>query len=338
MEQPSRVTDSAQLHRADSGSLAANGQAQAAPLRMAAGIVSFNTRELLRQCLASLAAQAPAGLLVFDNQSTDGTLEMLRSDYPQVTVLSPDHNLGYGAAANRLVAACSQDYMLLLNSDTRLRPGALGALQAYLDQHPRTAVAGPRLVNADGTLQVSCFPFPSPLFALLRATSLGHLAGRLPGLRQHYLPAWAHDQARPVPWVVGAALAIRRAAFSAVGGFDESFFMYSEEVDLCYRLRASGWRTDFAPVTDVTHLGGASASQQRAAMEEQKYASTAHFYREHYTRWQRWLLNLVVTYEMARNIARDSWRLRRAVRPAQRGRLGADLALWRQILSRQWQW
>src|SRR5207237_6294073 len=144
-----------------------------------------------------------------------------------------------------------------------------------------------------GSLQLSCFPFPSPLFALLRATFLGALIGRLPGLRQHYLPAWQQDQARPVPWVVGAVLAIRRAAFDSVGGFDESFFMYSEEVDLCYRLRAAGWQTDFAPVARVTHLGGASANQQRTAMEEQRYASTAQFYRAQHAGWPRGLVNLI---------------------------------------------
>ena len=312
-------------------------ESAAAVRRIAVAIVSYNTRELLRQCLASLVAQSDE-VIVFDNASTDGTLEMLRANYPQVTLLASDHNVGYGAAANRMLAACWSDYVLLLNSDTLLQPSALRALQTYLDEHPHVAVVGPRLANVDGSVQVSCFPFPLPLFALLRATFLGSLVGRVPGLRDCYLPAWPHNQERAVPWVVGAALAIRRPAFNAVGGFDESFFMYSEEVDLCYRLRAAGWRTVFAPVTSVTHLGGASANQQRISMEEQKYASTAHFYRAHYASWQRGLLNLIVSYEMARNMLRDNWRLRRVAQSAQRQRLIADLALWKRILRRQWEW
>jgi GT2 family glycosyltransferase len=304
---------------------------------MAVAIVSFNTREILRRCLCSLVEPTDE-LFVFDNASTDGTAEMLRADFPQVALLASERNVGYGAAANRMLAACRSEYVLLLNTDTQLEPNTLRSLQTYLDQHPRVAVVGPRLVNTDGSLQVSCFPFPSPLFALLRATFLGALVGAVPGLRQRYLPAWPHDQARAVPWVVGAVLAIRRPAFSAVGGFDESFFMYAEESDLCYRLRAAGWRTDFTPVTSVTHLGGASASQQRTWMEEQKYASTAHFYRAHYAGWQRGLLNLIVTYEMARNIVRDTWRAYRVVQVEQRQRLIADRSLWQRILRRQWQW
>src|SRR5262249_11131009 len=150
-------------------------------------------------------------------------------------------------------------YVLLLNSDTLLAPGALAALAQYLDAHPRAAIAGPRLRNADGSLQPSCHPFLGTMQSFLEKSVVARALARLPVVRDHYLLVnSSHAAPRVVPWVLGAALAIRRSAFDQVGGFDESFFLYAEEVDLCYRLKAAGWEVHFAPVTDVVHVGGAS--------------------------------------------------------------------------------
>src|SRR5206468_637236 len=154
-------------------------------------------------------------------------------------------------------------------------------------QHPRAAIVGPRLVNPDGTLQASCYPFPTPLDTFLENSTYTILLGRLirryvPAVRRLYLRTWPHDCARVVPWMKGAALAIRREAFEAVGGFDESFFMYFEDADLCYRLKAAGWEVHFAPVTTVVHVGGASTMQYRADMSIQLLASTVQFYQRHY--------------------------------------------------------
>lgn len=299
---------------------------------IAVAIVSYNTREHLRACLASICADAPREVIVVDNASSDGSVEMLAASFPQVTLLANRANPGYGAAANQAIAGCASPYVLLLNSDTLLRPGALAALSAYLDRSPRAAIVGPRLLNPDGTLQPSCFPFLTPLNALLRESKLSELVRRVPLLRERYLPTWSHARPRVVPWVLGAALAIRCAAFEAVGGFDESFFMYSEEVDLCYRLRAAGWQVHFAPVTSVVHVGGASTARHRAEMAARVYQSMDHFYRRHYSAWRRRWLRLVVAYLMLRNIARDTVRLRRARQPDERGRLAEDLAVWRRVL------
>jgi N-acetylglucosaminyl-diphospho-decaprenol L-rhamnosyltransferase len=299
-------------------------------------IVSYNTREHLRACLATVLADTPCQVIVVDNASSDGSPEMIASSYPQVVLHSNKHNPGYGAAANQAIANCETNYVVLLNSDTRLQPGGLRALSVYLDRNPRAAIVGPRLVNLDGTLQRSCFPFPTPLNAFLHESALSDMVRRIPVLREHYLHTWSHMRPRVVPWVLGAALAIRREAFEAVGGFDESFFMYSEEVDLCYRLRAADWQVHFAPITSVVHVGGASTDRHRADMAVQLYASMSQFYRHHYSRWQMQQLRLVKTYIMLRNIVRDTARLYQVRGPCERSRLVEDLKIWKRVLLEAW--
>jgi GT2 family glycosyltransferase len=232
------------------------------PTRMAIAVVSFNTRVLLDACLASVAAAGPAETVVVDNGSTDGSIELVRERHADVKLIVCERNRGYGAAANRAIAACGSAHVLLLNSDTVLAADALPALESYLVDHPRAAVVGPRLVYPDGTLQRSTYPNPSVADTLLGETGLHLLTSRVPYLRDRSLRTWRHDVARAVPWVLGAALALRREAFEAVGGFDESFFLYGEEVDLCRRLAVAGYETHFAPVTTVVHVGGASTGQR----------------------------------------------------------------------------
>jgi GT2 family glycosyltransferase len=233
---------------------------------IAVAIVNYNTREHLHACLATVQLEAPSEVVVVDNASSDGSTEMVRADYPWVALHANKTNLGYGAAANQAIASCSAEYVLLLNSDTLLQAGALMALSGYLDLHPHAAIVGPHLVEADGTLQASCYPFPTPLNTFLENSTSAILLGRLirrhiPLLRNFYLRTWPHTSARVVPWLKGAALAIRRTAFDAVGGFDESYFMYFEDADLCYRLNAAGWKVHFVPITTVVHIGGASTSR-----------------------------------------------------------------------------
>lgn len=251
--------------------------------RMDVVVVSFNAREHLRACLASVEPEAEGAVVVVDGSSTDGSAEMVEAEHPLVRLVR-SANLGYGALANRGVAETGAGLVLLLNGDTVLRPGAVRALGAYLDAFPRAGLAGPRLLNPDGSLQPSCFPFLTPLQILLTMTPLNELVGSVPGLRERHLPTSSHDAAGPVPWLKGAALAIRRVAFEDVDGFDESYFMYFEELDLAYRLRAAGWETHFTPAVAVVHHGGASTSQQPGPMAEQLYDSLLRFAARHYSR------------------------------------------------------
>lgn len=299
-------------------------------------VVGFNTRDRLEACLRSVMDEQPSSVVVVDNASSDGSSEAVRRIYPDLTLLANAANVGYGAAANRGVAVCTEPCVLLLNADTQLRPGALAALGAELDGHATAAVVGPRLLNDDGTVQASCFPFPGPLQTTLRTTFLGSIVDRLPRLGERYRYAYSPDAPQRVPWALGAALAIRRDAFTAVGGFDESFFMYSEEVDLCYRLAAAGWETRFTPVAEVVHAGGASTRQRPTEMEVLRYAATRRFYRKHYGRPARSVLRVLISYRMLHNLCRDTARLAFGCEANERAKLSDRLAIWRGVLREAW--
>jgi len=294
-------------------------------------VVNYNTREQLRACLASVAAESPAEVVVVDNGSTDGSIEMVRSEFPAVRLVEDPRNPGYGAASNRGVAACDAPYVLLVNSDTVLRRGTLEALRDYMDRHPRAGLAGPRLVHPDGSPHRSCYAFPSSTFVILEHSPLRRMAGWIPAMRRRYFIDWSPREACAVPWVHGAVLVLRRNAFEEVGGFDPSFLLYYEEVDLAYRLAAAGWETHFAPVAEVIHVGGASTSKAPIAMKERNFRSLIQFAVTHMTptattRLIATLRALVVAklgVELThRAVVRD---------PAKRHELDARVALWRQI-------
>jgi len=299
---------------------------------IAVAIVNYNTRDHLRACLATVQAEVPSEVVVADNASADGSIEMVQAGYPSVLLHANKTNLGYGTAANQAIARCTAKYVLLLNADTLIQPGALQALSSYLDLHPRAAIVGPRLVNLDGTLQASCYAFSTPLSTLLEHSTLGRLVRYVPVLRNKYLGTWPHSHTRVVAWVKGAALAIRREAFEAVGGFDESFFMYFEEADLCYRLNAAGWQVHFAPVTTVKHVGGASTIEVRAEMAEQLFVSTMQFFQRHYSGIR--LTKLIVTMKsiMLARLTIDTVRLHITRDVCKRAKIAADVATWQRAL------
>lgn len=315
---------------------AAGGPGHPAPAteRMAVAVISWNTRELLQRCLATVVAEGPAEVVVVDNGSSDGSVEMVRADFPGVRMKVLPNNPGYGTAGNIAFTLCRAEYVLLLNSDTELRPGTLRALTAHLDRCPRAGIAGPRLLNPDGTLQKSTFPFPSPVVPLVKRRPVADLVAAVPGLRDVFVGSWAHDHTRRVPWVLGAALAIRRAAYDAVGGFDPSYVMYYEEVDLCYRMRQAGWETHFTPATEVTHIGGASTSQRRPAMLAQLGLSAVEFHRRHHRGVIRTVAVGLVRATMRYRLCRDwlAYQVRR--RGAERQVFAENLAVWREVLAR----
>lgn len=312
---------------------------------LSACIVSCNTHNLLRACLDSLAVNPPDAVIVVDNNSSDGTVEMLRRDYPHVTLCLNARNLGYGAAANQAIAMSGTDHVLLLNSDTRVAPDALSRLRDVLDQQADVAIVGPRLCNDDGSLQPSCFHFPTPLEVFLDVANAARVIRRIPRLRDMYLRSWMHAEMREVDWVSGAALAIRRRAFDAVHGFDPAFVFYYEEADLCYRMRQAGWRVCFAPAASVTHIGGGSSKglQGRgrpAELTVQLYAGLAHFYRQHYSPAARLALaGLLEAIAMLRYI-RDRLHLLRLGKSShdtvERDVLQSNLKAWRLMLRGKW--
>jgi N-acetylglucosaminyl-diphospho-decaprenol L-rhamnosyltransferase len=249
-------------------------------------------------------------------------------------VLAPA-NRGYGAAANLGIRRSTTPYALLLNSDTQLARDAVDRLSDYLDAHPRVGIAGPRLRQPGGALEPSCHPALGTLQSVLEKGRLGRAIARVPGVGSRWaLLNWAHDRPRLVPWVTGAALAIRRSAFDELGGFDEDYFMYAEEADLCWRSRQAGWEVHFAPVTDVVHRGGASTAPLRGPMALQKIRSAVRFYRRHYARPRAALLVFGIRSAMLLRWCRDAARLRLSADSGSRTRLAEDLTIWRRALLR----
>ncbi|MGB8643939.1 MAG: glycosyltransferase family 2 protein, partial [Anaerolineae bacterium] len=220
-------------------------------------VVSWNTRELLRNCLASLARSVDlaAETIVVDNGSADGTLEMLAADFPAVRVIANAMNRGFAAANNQGLAAAHGRYFLLLNSDTVVAPDVLSRLCAFMETHPEAGASGPQLHNIDGTLQPSGRAFPTLFQAV---TALLPMPRALRKTLASPVERRDYTQVAMVDELSGAALCLWRTAIEQVGGLDEDFFFLGEDVDLCWRLHAAGWKIYYVPQAVVTHLWGGS--------------------------------------------------------------------------------
>jgi GT2 family glycosyltransferase len=300
---------------------------------MTAVVVSHNTEHDLRACLSALRAAGCEEVVVVDNASSDGSARAVHEELATARLIANDENVGYGVAANQGVAACSTEYVLLLNADAIPRPGALAALARDLDAHPAAALVGPRLDYADGSRQPSCYPFLTPANVLLVMTGLNDALAPVRVLRRLRFET-APDEERSVPWVKGAALALRRRAFEQVGGFDPSFFLYGEELDLCYRLRRAGWDIRFTPAAAIVHHEGTSSERRRAAIERRVYSSLVHFYRRHYSPLRLVALRAALVIIMAARIVRDDRRLRGVDDVAERRELREQIDTWWAVLGR----
>jgi N-acetylglucosaminyl-diphospho-decaprenol L-rhamnosyltransferase len=239
-------------------------------------IVSFNARADLERCLESLHAAPPAvphDIVVVDNASTDGSAAAARR-WPDATVIEAGSNAGFASANNVGIRASSGANLLLLNSDTIVPAGAIDRLLAELDRHPDVAVVGPRLVDAGGRAELSFGRMIGPLNELRqKRRARGSAVDRL--TRQEHYP----------DWVSGACLLVRRADAEAVGGLDERYFMYAEDVDFCAAIRARGRRVLFTPSVEVVHLRGRSAASAPAATRAAYRRSQLAFYEKHHPGW-----------------------------------------------------
>lgn len=228
--------------------------------KVAAVIVSYNVRELLLGCIASLRADGVDDIVVVDNASRDGSADAVRVHEPDATVVSLDTNLGFGAGANRGVARTTAPYVLVVNPDVVVEPGSTKTLVDALEADPGLGIIGPGIETPDGSLYPSARAFPSVVDAAGHAF-LHFLWPTNRFSRRYRLLDWDRSTARDVDWIAGTHLLVRREAWDAVGGFDEAYFMYMEDVDLCWRLRHAGWRTGYEPAARVTHEIGQSTDQ-----------------------------------------------------------------------------
>ncbi len=244
-------------------------------------IVSWNTRELLDACLASVYKYAPVcpfDIWVVDNVSTDDSVAMVQEKYPQVQLVENSENVGFARANNQAIALSQGEYVLLLNPDTVVKPEALTTLIEFMATHSDAGAAGSRLLNPDESLQPSCHPSPTLAREMWRLLHLDKL--RLYGRYNMY--TWPTDTAREVDVIQGAALILRRSILDQIGLLDEGYFIYSEEVDLCYRLQKADWRLYWIPQSKVIHYGGQSTRQVAREMFLRLYQGKLIYFRKHY--------------------------------------------------------
>ncbi len=227
---------------------------------VAAVIVNYNARDHLLTCVQSLRADGVGRIVVVDNDSRDGSGETLTAGDPDAQWLPTGANLGYGAAANRGVAVTTEPHVLVLNPDVVVEPGTVKALSAALDRDGDLAAVGPKVEEPEGTHYPSARRFPDLVTAAGHAF-LGYIAPSNRFSRAYKMADWDPDQPHEVDWISGSCFLIRRKAYEEVGGFDEDYFMYAEDVDLCWRLGRAGWRVGYEPAGRVVHAGAASTNQ-----------------------------------------------------------------------------
>jgi GT2 family glycosyltransferase len=262
-------------------------------MKLSIVIVSWNTKDLLEACLQSVYSYPPDQsfeVWVVDNHSQDDSVVMVRAQFPQVKLIACEENLGFAGGNNRAIPNCQGEYVLLLNPDTEVKPEALNELVAFMDGQPDAAAAGSRLLNADGTLQPSCHPVPTLSREFWRMFYLDKL---IP-YGVYDMKKWDMEQPREVDVLMGASMLLRKEVLEKVGLLDEGYFMYSEEVDLCFRLQKAGWHLYWVPQSQVIHYWGQSAKQVLAKMFLQLYRGKLRFFRKHYSGFTVLLYKIVL--------------------------------------------
>lgn len=291
-------------------------------------VVSWNTKALLSDCLDSVlrhADECALEIIVVDNHSSDGSPRMVRERYPQVRLIENDENAGFAHANNQGVHAARGRHVLLLNSDAMLTPGAARSLTGLADGRPRVGVVGARLLNADGSFQASFARQPSLRQEVLMLTGLGRLL-----FGRHYPSFGAEEDSGPQPagYVPGTCMLVRREAYLEVGGFDEGYFMYAEDVDLCLGMHRRGWEVWYQPGAPVVHLGSASSASRRPQREADLYRARVQFFRKNHGHASASMLKAIILALTPPKIV-----VNEALRLSSGGRRGRRVVGMRQLYS-----
>jgi N-acetylglucosaminyl-diphospho-decaprenol L-rhamnosyltransferase len=255
-------------------------------------VVNYESGPALLRCVEGWQADGASEVVIVDNGSRDGSVDLVRARFPDLEVVAPGTNLGYGSAANRGVAATASPLILVCNPDLEVRPGVLAALARVLDRDPGCAVVGPMIRTSGGERYPSARKFPS----LIDAGGHALLGIFVPGNRftRSYQQADLGDVGPvTVDWLSGACLLVRRSAFEQIGGFDEAYFMYAEDVDLCWRLKTAGWTVSWVPEAEVIHRQGVSTDHHPYRMILEHHRSLLRFAVRTSQGWRRALLPLV---------------------------------------------
>jgi hypothetical protein len=293
-------------------------------------IVSWNTKALLLDALRSfLPLRGITGeVLVVDNASSDGSAEAAEREFPEVRVIRNQRNLGFAGGVNVGLAAAQEPLICLLNTDTLVTGDALPRLVEYAASHPEAGIVGPRVTNRDGTLQASCFRFPSLLNLLLSATFLYKLFPGSSFLNRERFAGADLSIPRKVDVVSGCCFLIRRDVLARIGPLDEDYFMYAEETDLCFRARAAGFEVHYAPVGEIVHFGGGSSRLASRRMFLEFRRSLLRFFRKNHGPLQAFAARILLLVFL---LVRTPYWMLRALLPGKlraeaRVRLGHHLA------------
>jgi N-acetylglucosaminyl-diphospho-decaprenol L-rhamnosyltransferase len=246
------------------------------PAEVTAVLVSYNTRDLVLRCIASLRADGVQSIVMVDNASPDDSAAAVRQREPDVRVVDSGGNLGFGGGVNVGVAEASSEYVLVTTPDVLVGLGSTKVLVEALDEAPDVGLVGPRVVTPDGRLYPSVRRFPNLLDAAGHAF-LNFVWPTNPFSRRYRMLDWDHAAAADVDWVAGTHFLVRRTAWDAVGGFDPAFFMFVEDVDLCWRLHEAGWRVRYEPAAEVQHEVSAATDKVPYRMIAAHHRSIYHF-------------------------------------------------------------
>ena len=300
---------------------------------LSVSIVNTNNRTLLEQCLESIyrtTQKIRFEIFVVDNCSTDGSAEMVRTRFPDVQLIQNDHNLGYPASHNRALPRCTGRYVLVFNEDMIVQPDAFDRMVAFMDAHPDAGMLGGRLLNPDGSLQPSCWPFPSLRSRFFRALYLDKLLPRSSLVGAYYLGSWAYDSVREVDVVAGCCVLVRREVLDQVGLMDERFFIYFEETDWCYRTKNHGWKIYFSPDAEMIHYGGQTTSRQSAKMATIYSQSLLKYFQKHYGQVAALVVRILAVIETGLRLV--YWWLTWLMRSQRRGYATYKISVYKPVL------
>jgi GT2 family glycosyltransferase len=251
-------------------------------LELSVTVCSWNTSNDLRECLSSLeSAQGEARfeVIVVDNNSEDGSPDMVEQSFPWVRLFRMSTNLGFTGGHNFAIEQRNAPHVFLLNSDATVHPGAIRGLLDFIAENPKAGIIGPKVLNPDGTLQLSCRRFPNPVAALFRNTFVGRLFPKNRFTREYLMLDWKHDGPREVDWVSGCAFLARAEVINEVGVLDPEYFMFCEDVDWCFRTWKAGYKVMYVPQAVVTHAIGRSTDKAPNRMIGRFHRSMLRFYR-----------------------------------------------------------
>jgi len=295
-------------------------------------IVNWNTRDLLSRCLRCVydtTLDLDFEVIVVDNASTDGSQEMVRQKYPGASLIANTKNNGFAKANNQAIRRSQGRYVLLLNSDAFVRENTIEHTVAFMDGRREAGMAGCKLLYEDGRLQPSCYAFPTLFTEFCIAVGLDRLFPRSRLFGRYGMTYWDFNDIREVDVILGAFMLVRATAIDEVGLMDERYFMYSEEVDWCYRFREKGWKIYFYPHVEAVHLLGGSTRRVRAEMLIQLYGNRIEFFRKHHGELSARLLKLVIGFNCLLRIGPGAWYYLRSDDPQVRQKHEAFLRLLR---------